>query len=128
MAVAGTSKNLRNLTHRSQFLRAARGRRAGSHVLGLQVVGVPGTGDVLPGIGLTVTKKTGNSPERSRIKRRLRAAAKACETRFRPQHDYVLIGRRAALDEPFDGLVGGLKAMIDRVHSGTDAAHEKRNR
>ena len=51
-------------------------------------------------MGFTVTKQTGNSPERNRIRRRLRAAAKACENRFEAQHDYVLIGRRDVTDLP----------------------------
>lgn len=127
VAVASASKSLRHLTKRQQFLRAARGRRARHRAFGLQVISVTEIGTELPGIGLTVTKKVGNSPERNRIKRRLRAAARACQTQFHPQHDYVLVGRRAALDEPFDGLVEGLGALLDRVHSGGNAAQEKRN-
>ena len=51
--------------------------------------------------GFTVTKKTGNSPERNRIKRRLRAAVQGLRsTGFLPQHDYVLVGRREALTCP----------------------------
>lgn len=128
VAVTSESKSLRNLKKRSQYLRAARGKRAGHRAFGLQMIAAPEPTAGQPGIGLTVTKKVGNSPQRNRIKRRLRAAAKACQTRFKPQHDYVLIGRRAALDEPFEGLVGGLTALIDKVHSGTNADQEKRNR
>lgn len=127
MAVASAPKSLRNLTKRHQFLRAARGRRARYHAFGLQVISAPEPDAEIPGIGFTVTKKVGNSPERNRIKRRLRAAARACQTRFQPQHDYVLVGRRAALNEPFDGLVEGLVASIDRVHSGGNASQDKRN-
>ncbi|HEY8596266.1 MAG TPA: ribonuclease P protein component [Devosiaceae bacterium] len=105
---------MRRLTKRGQFLRAARGRRASGRAFTLQAVET-----VAPdaGLGLTVTKKTGNAPERSRIKRRLRAAAAACETAFHPQHDYVLIGRREALTEPFERLVTGIEKSIARVHS-----------
>lgn len=71
----------------------------------------------IAGIGFTVTKKVGNSPQRSRIKRRLRAAVDACATQFDPHNDYVLIGRRSALDVPFSGLVEGLGSLIDRVHT-----------
>jgi len=71
----------------------------------------------MPGIGYTVTKKTGNSPERSRIKRRLRAAVEACASQFHPQYDYVLIGRREALGEPFIGLVNHLSALLTNVHA-----------
>jgi len=70
-----------------------------------------------PGIGFTVTKKTGNSPERNRIKRRLRAAVTACARDFLPAHDYVLVGRREALSEPFAKLVADLGDLIVRVHA-----------
>jgi ribonuclease P protein component len=105
---------LRRLTRRSQFLKAARGNRAGRSAFGLQVVPVEAPE---AGIGFTVTKKIGNSPERNRIKRRLRAAAAACARDFRVGHDYVLVGRREALAEPFDKLVADLGALIERVHT-----------
>jgi|GEM_PF-598147 len=107
------SKSLRGLTKRSEFLRAARGNRAGRPSVALQSISVE---DPLPGIGLTVSKKCGNAPERSRIKRRLRAAARACAGSFRAQHDYVLLGRREALHTPFDELVGDLGHLLERVH------------
>ena len=105
---------LRRLTKRSQFQRAARGNRAGRSAFGLQSIAVA---DVEPGIGFTVTKKTGNSPERNRIKRRLRASVTACSRDFVAQHDYVLVGRREALSEPFTKLVADLGALITRVHA-----------
>jgi ribonuclease P protein component len=109
---------LRRLTKRSQFQRAARGNRAGRSAFGLQSIAVA---DAEPGIGFTVTKKTGNSPERNRIKRRLRAAVTACARDFVAQHDYVLVGRREALSEPFAKLVADLGALIMRVHAPRSA-------
>ena len=105
---------LRRLVKRSQFQRAARGNRAGRSAFGLQVIAADETP---PGIGFTVTKKTGNSPERNRIKRRLRAAVTECARDFVPHHDYVLVGRREALTEPFAKLVADLGALIIRVHA-----------
>lgn len=105
---------LRRLIKRSQFQRAARGNRAGRSAFGLQVIAAD---EAKPGIGFTVTKKTGNSPERNRIKRRLRAAVTACARDFIPHHDYVLVGRREALSEPFAKLVSDLGALIVRVHT-----------
>lgn len=105
---------LRHLTKRPQFLRAARGARANGRGMSVQAVHCD---DEMPGVGYTVTKKTGNSPERNRIKRRLRAAVAACADRLEPQHDYVLIGRRAALNEPFPGLVSSLESLLGRVHA-----------
>lgn len=113
---------MRRLTKRSQFQRAARGNRAGRSAFGLQMVAVD---EAEPGIGFTVTKKTGNSPQRNRIKRRLRAAVTACARDFVPHHDYVLIGRREALSEPFSKLVADLGVLITRVHTprSTDERH-----
>lgn len=108
------TKPLRRLIKRSQFQRAARGNRAGRSAFGLQSVAAA---EAEPGIGFTVTKKTGNSPERNRIKRRLRAAVTACARDFVPHHDYVLVGRREALSEPFAKLVADLGALITRVHA-----------
>ena len=109
-----TQRTLRRLTKRAQFLAAARGQRAGRTGFSLQTIAVA---DADAGIGLTVTKKTGNSPERNRIRRRLRAAARACGTQFHAQHDYVLVGRREALSLPFAKVVADLSSAIAKVHA-----------
>ena len=109
---------LRRLIKRSQFQKAARGNRAGRSAFGLQVIAAE---QAPPGIGFTVTKKTGNSPERNRIKRRLRAAVTACARDFVPHHDYVLVGRREALSQTFSKLVADLGATIVRVHAPKSA-------
>ena len=105
---------VRRLRRRREFLRAARGKRASR--TGLQLQAVEHDVDE-PGLGFTVTKKTGNAPERNRIRRRLREAARACQAGFQPRHDYVLVGRREALTLPFGRLVGELNAAISRIHS-----------
>ena len=112
-AEANSQATLRRLRRRSQFLRAARGNRAGRSAFGLQVIAAE---DELPGVGFTVTKKVGNSPERNRMKRRLRAAAAACAGDFRPGHDYVLLARREALSRPFAKMINDLSGLIARVH------------
>lgn len=112
---------MRRLVKRAQFLNAARGTRAGRSGFSLQAIA---TAAEEPGIGLTVTKKAGNAPERNRIKRRLRAAVRACETDFRAQHDYVLVGRREALGTPFAKLVSELHSSIAKVHAKLPAGPE----
>ena len=109
----GYDADLRRLVKRSEFLRAARGKRTGRSAFLLQAVACP---DEEPGIGFTVPKKLGNAPERNRIKRRLRAAVRTCEGGFLPRHDYVLVGRRAALTIPFDQLVGELGSAVAGIH------------
>jgi ribonuclease P protein component len=105
---------LRRLTRRAQFLNAARGARAGRLGFTLQSIGVD---DAAPGLGFTVTNKVGNAPERNRIRRRLRAAARACDGDFQPRHDYVLVGRREALGLPFSKVVSDLSSAISKVHA-----------
>ncbi len=115
MSTPSQPTRLRRLLKRAEFLRAARGRRHGRRGFTLQAVetGLPDAG-----IGLTVTKKTGNAPERNRIKRRLRAAVTASARDFAPGNDYVLVGRREALAEPFAQLVASLAGAIKRVGPG----------
>jgi len=66
---------------------------------------------LLPRIGLTVSRKNGNSVCRSRIKRRLRAAAKAAGIAdlARAQTDYVIIARPDILTADFSALVAELR-------------------
>jgi ribonuclease P protein component len=113
-AGADSGSGFRKLGKRAEFLHAARGRRVGRTAFTLQAVDAAGA---LPGLGLTVTKKIGNSPERNRVKRRLRAAARACGNTFLPQHDYVLVGRREALTLPFEKIVSDLNSAIGKVHA-----------
>lgn len=103
---------LRRLKKRSEFVRAARGKRVGRPSFGLQAAPIAADD---AGVGFTVTKKVGTATERNRIKRRLRAAVTACARDFAPGHDYVLIGRREALAEPFADLVGNLRRALKRV-------------
>lgn len=104
---------MRRLKKRAQFLKAARGKKIARRGFVLQAVTVA---DPVPGVGYTVTKKTGNAPERSRIKRRLREAVRLVSDRMVPGHDYVLIGRRESLTEPFDALTRELGKALQRIH------------
>ncbi len=106
------------ITKRSDFLRAARGRR----------VALPGfvlqgwnRGDQCPEIraGFTCSKKVGNAVARNRAKRRLREIARLDLTRFgRPGWDYVLIGRHDATARlPFETLRADLARGLSKLHS-----------
>ena len=70
-----------------------------------------------PRVGFTVSKQVGNAVERNRVRRRLRElirlapAGALCDG-----HDYVLIGRRAALKAAFDAMKNDLSGALHRVH------------
>lgn len=69
-----------------------------------------------PRFGFTVTKKTGKSVLRNRIRRRLREAARlAAPEHARPGHDYVLVGKLAGLSEPFSSIVAEIGRGLDRT-------------
>lgn len=108
---------MQRLRQRADFLAAAAGLRAPVSGFVLQALNRREDGPVR--VGFTVSKKVGNAVERNRVRRRLREVVRlAAEGRMRPGYDYVLIGRRAALDLPFDRLVEDLGRALGRVHAG----------
>jgi ribonuclease P protein component len=72
-----------------------------------------------PRVGFTVSKQVGNAVERNRVRRRLRELVRlAPPAALSPGHDYVLIGRRAALKIAFDAMMKELSGALRRVHDG----------
>ncbi len=73
-------------------------------------------------IGYTVSGKVGNAVVRNRVKRRLRAAVREVFLKKHcpalPGWDYVLVGRKAALDRPFEALVKDLLYALHQVKEG----------
>jgi ribonuclease P protein component len=106
---------MNRLTKRADFLAARAGLRASA---GPVLVQARDRHDkAAPRFGLTVTKKTGSAVERNRIRRRLRAAAKAAmDKKARAGFDYVLIARREAISAPFPALVDHLGRAMARLH------------
>ncbi|MCL4157848.1 UNVERIFIED_CONTAM: hypothetical protein GTU68_026239 [Idotea baltica] len=102
------------LKKRSEFLAVAKGGRLGRRAFVVQ--GLKRDSDDVSRVGYTVTKKTGNSVARSRIKRRLRSAVAALSTDDIPrQADFVLVARDSALTLPFQKLVADLKSGLHQV-------------
>ena len=67
--------------------------------------------------GFTVSKKVGNAVERNRVRRRLREIVRLTGAeRVRAGHDYVLVGRRAALALPFERIKQDFDGAIRRAH------------
>ena len=74
-------------------------------------------------VGFTVSKKVGNAVERNRVRRRLREVVRLSTALTRPTgHDYVLIGRRAALGAPFDRLIAEFAGALKRVQAPARAS------
>lgn len=102
------------LRQRADFLAVANGTRANSAAFVLQGRARNDDGPIR--IGFTVTKKNGNAPERNRIRRRLRALVRQVDViSMRPHHDYVLVGRRAALTRDFATMRDDLRSALDRL-------------
>ena len=102
------------LKKRSDFLTVAKGGRLGRRAFVVQ--GLQRDGNQRPRVGYTVTKKTGNSVARSRIKRRLRAAVAELTPKDIPQNaDFVLVARDSALTLPFQKIVADLKSGLPQV-------------
>ena len=79
-----------------------------------------------PRIGFTCTKKLGNAVTRNRIKRRLKEAARlALPDLIRSGADYVVIGRSAAENRPFELLQSDLISALQRLHAKAATAPEK---
>jgi ribonuclease P protein component len=107
---------MERLRQRADFLAAATGAKAPAGAFVLQAIARPAEGAAR--VGFTVSKKIGNAVERNRVRRRLREIVRhVSDTRLRPGHDYVLIGRRAALDAPFERMIADLEQALGRVHA-----------
>lgn len=105
---------MNTLKKRSEFLAVAKGGRLGRRAFVVQGLERASGDDAR--VGYTVTKKTGNSVARSRIKRRLRAAVAQLEPADIPQNaDFVLVARDSALTLPFQKLVADLKSGLKQV-------------
>jgi ribonuclease P protein component len=112
---------IERLRQRADFLAAAQGAKAPASGFVLQAHKRPEDGPVR--VGFTVSRKVGNAVERNRVRRRLREVVRLSRTApLRPGHDYVLIGRRPALDLPFQRLVDDFVQALGRVHGKGRAA------
>ena len=92
-------------------------------------------------VGFTVSRQVGNAVERNRVRRRLREIVRLAgdvlagdveaSEGMRKGHDYVLIGRRAALTLPFADMQRQFGTALRRVHSpesGPGTAGSRRDR
>jgi len=108
------------LKKRSEFLAVAKGMRHHESAFTLQALADESGQEPACRIGLTVTKKTGNSVERNRIRRRLREALRLGgmargEIATGKARDYVVVARRETLSRGFDLLQADLARAFERI-------------
>jgi ribonuclease P protein component len=102
------------LRQRADFLAVADGVRVNSAAFVVQTRRRDDDGPVR--VGYTVTKKNGTATERNRIRRRLRELVKRLDAiSLRPHSDYVLVGRRAALNRDFATMLEDLRSALHRL-------------
>jgi ribonuclease P protein component len=102
------------LRQRADFLAVANGARVNSAAFVVQSRRRDDDGPIR--VGFTVTKKNGSAPERNRIRRRLRELVKRLDViTMRPHSDYVLVGRRAALNRDFATMLEDLRSALHRL-------------
>jgi ribonuclease P protein component len=102
------------LRQRADFLAVANGARANS--AGFVLQGRLRDDDGPIRVGFTVTKKNGTATERNRIRRRLREVVKRLDViSMRPHSDYVLVGRRTALNRDFATMLDDLRSALGRL-------------
>jgi ribonuclease P protein component len=106
---------MERLRQRADFLAAATGIKIPAAAFVLQAKRRADQGPAR--FGFTVSKKVGNAVERNRVRRRLREIVRLnAAARIQPGHDYVLVGRRAALALPFERIKQDFDGAIRRAH------------
>jgi ribonuclease P protein component len=102
------------LRQRADFLAVANGARVSSAGFVVQRRRREDDGPIR--VGFTVTRKNGTATERNRIRRRLRELVKRLDViTMRPHSDYVLVGRRAALNRDFVIMLEDLRSALHRL-------------
>jgi ribonuclease P protein component len=105
---------MERLKRRPDFLAAAGGAKASTAGFVLQE---RPRGDGGPArIGFTVSKKVGGAVERNRVRRQLREIVRlSAARRLRGGSDYVVVGRRAALQMSFSRLSEDFAGALSRL-------------
>jgi len=105
---------MQRLRHRADFLAAASGAKVPTAAFVLQARKRAEGGPVR--VGFTVSRKIGTAVERNRVRRRLKEVVRlSAATGLCCGHDYVLIGRRAALSLPFEQITQDFERALRRV-------------
>jgi ribonuclease P protein component len=106
---------LQRLRQRADFIATASGAKA--HATGFVLQSRERRDQAPPRVGYTVSKKVGNAVERNRVRRRLREIVRLSGAEgMQSGRDYVVVGRRAALDLTFCRLIDDMSSALGRVH------------
>ena len=107
---------MERLKQRADFLAAAGGAKV--HRPGF-ILQLRERGDENPArVGFTLSKKVGNAVQRNRVRRQLREIVRLSDaSRMQPGHDYVLIGRKAALDLSYARLAADFSNALAHAPS-----------
>jgi ribonuclease P protein component len=107
---------MERLRRRTDFRAASSGARASTGAFVLQTRSRGDERGIR--VGFTVSRQVGNAVERNRVRRRLREMVRLMAGgEMHEGHDYVLIGRRAALALPFSEMQRELDAALRRIHA-----------
>jgi ribonuclease P protein component len=107
---------MQRLRQRAAFLAAAGGAKVATAAFVLQSRDRQDDGPIR--VGFTVSRKVGGAVERNRVRRRLREIVRlTAASGLRCGHDYVLIGRRAALSLPFLRMADDFKRALQRLRA-----------
>ncbi len=105
---------MERLRQRADFLAAATGAKVPTAAFVLQARKRDDSGPIR--VGFTVSRKVGTAVERNRVRRRLKEIVRLSDaTGLSSGHDYVLIGRRAALSLPFEQITEDFKRALRRL-------------
>src|ERR1700712_1407433 len=108
---------MERLRQRADFLAAATGTKVPAAAFVLQARQRADDGPVR--LGFTVSKKVGNAVERNRVRRRLREIVRLSNSPDMVRgHDYVLVGRRAALTTPYGRIAQDFDGALRRLQTG----------
>jgi ribonuclease P protein component len=105
---------MERLKRRKDFLAAAAGASVSTPGFVVQELRRKGGGPAR--VGFTVSRKVGGAVERNRVRRQLREVVRlSAATSLNPGSDYVVVGRRAALDIPFVRLTVDFAGALRRL-------------
>jgi ribonuclease P protein component len=107
---------MQRLRQRADFQAAATGVKVPTAAFVLQARQRGDAGPVR--VGFTVSRKVGTAVERNRVRRRLREVVRRAGAAGLPAgHDYVLVGRRAALSLPFRRITEDFNRAVLRLRA-----------